>query len=77
MNKYYKPQGIINLTTELKKATEEFEFLISCKESGQSFGEHLDILLIDELAHLTDECENFIDVFNENIKDILKMLERG
>ena len=65
---YNTPEAIEYLVKELEQATDEFDFLVSCKESGQPYGKHLDPLLVDSLAHLVDKCEELIIKFDDYIE---------
>jgi hypothetical protein len=67
--KYYTAESVKELTTELEKAKDTFSFLISCKNSNQPFGEHLNTLLEDEITKLADVCEQFNELFNDYLTD--------
>ena len=67
--KYYTPKRIEKLNAELSQAVEDFEFLITCRLSNQSFGKYLDTLLEDELVHLADTCIKFNERFEYHLKE--------
>ena len=67
--KYYTPERVEKLVTELEKVIDDFSFLDTCKESGHQCGKYLDTLLEDSLAHLADKCEIFIDDFDFYLKN--------
>ena len=71
MNKeYYTPESIIEITNELKQSKNDFEFLITCNKSKMEIGDFLNNrMYIQEIAHLIDVCDDFIEVFNEFIEE--------
>ena len=67
--KYHTPKAIEKLVAEMGKAIDDFNYLDTCKEANQPDGKYLDVLLEDELAHLADKCEEFIEEFDFYIKN--------